>query len=162
LPARRLYCRRLKKFADRRRAVKKTSSCAFSSLELSFKDCGSRKSDLIDNLEVVIYHSIPVRAPVVLSLGRVFRFLPEPCGASAGDPRSPPSTEHLAALRPATQTNPGGSVVVGLGCAPCGTTGSPALSSSRPPPSSAGSAKAFACSGLGRSAPVSRGGAGRA
>jgi len=65
-------------------------------------------------MEVVIYHSIPVRALIVLSLGCVFRFLPEPCGAPAGDPRSPPSTGRFEALHPATQTDTGGSVVVGL------------------------------------------------
>jgi hypothetical protein len=36
------------------------------------------KSDLIDNLEIVIYHSVPIRAPFVRSLTRGFRFLPEP------------------------------------------------------------------------------------
>ena len=72
------------------------------------------KSELIDNLEVVIYHSIPVRALIVLSLGGVFRFLPEPWGAPAGDPRSPPSTRRFAPLRQATQTDTGGSAVVGL------------------------------------------------
>jgi hypothetical protein len=39
------------------------------------------KSDLIDRLGVVVYPSIPVRASIVGSLDRVFRFLPEPCGA---------------------------------------------------------------------------------
>src|SRR6516165_1862632 len=65
-------------------------------------------------MEVVIYHSIPVQALIVLSLGCVFRFLPEPCGAPAGDPRAPSSTRRFAALRPATQTDTGRSVVVGL------------------------------------------------
>ena len=71
-------------------------------------------SDLIDKLGVVLLLSIPIRAPIVRSLSRRFRFLPEPRGASVGDPRAPPSTRRLAALRPVTQTDTGGSVVVGL------------------------------------------------
>ena len=71
-------------------------------------------SDLIDKLGVVLFLSIPIRALIVRSLSRGFRFLPEPRGAPVGDPRSPPSTRRFAALRPATQTDTGGSVVVGL------------------------------------------------
>src|SRR5262249_40922175 len=50
------------------------------------------KSDPIDNLGVVVYPSIPVRAFIVRSLDHFFRFLPEASGARGGDPRSPPST----------------------------------------------------------------------
>src|SRR5262245_661633 len=72
------------------------------------------KSDLIDNLEVVIYHSIPIRAPFVRSVTRGFRFLPEPRVAPIGDLGPPPSTRRFAALGQATQTDTVGSVVVGL------------------------------------------------
>src|SRR5262249_2751182 len=39
---------------------------------------------------------------------------PEPGGAAAGDPRAPPSTRRSAALRQATETDFGGSILVGL------------------------------------------------
>ena len=55
------------------------------------------KSDLIDKLGVAVPLSIPFRPPIVGSLGRRFRFLPEPRGASARDPRAPPSTRRSAA-----------------------------------------------------------------
>src|SRR5215472_8014731 len=71
-------------------------------------------SDLIDKLEVVLFPSISLRAHIVRSLDHVFRFLSEPCGASARDPRPSPSTRRSATLRQATQTDPGGSVLVGL------------------------------------------------
>jgi hypothetical protein len=71
-------------------------------------------SDLIDKLGVVLFLSIPIRALIVRSLSRGFRFLPEPRSAPVGDPRSPPSTRRFAALRQTTQTDTGGSVVVGL------------------------------------------------
>jgi hypothetical protein len=38
--------------------------------------------DLIDRLGVVVYSSIPVRAPIVRTLGRCFRFLPAPRAAA--------------------------------------------------------------------------------
>ena len=71
-------------------------------------------SDLIDKLGVVLFLSIPIRAVIVRSLSRGFRFLPEPRGAPVGDPRAAPSTRRFAALRQATQTDTGRSVVVGL------------------------------------------------
>jgi hypothetical protein len=40
------------------------------------------KSDLIDKVGVVLFPSIPLRAPIVRSFDRVFRFLPEPCRAA--------------------------------------------------------------------------------
>jgi hypothetical protein len=43
--------------------------------------------DLIDKLRVAVYPSIPFPARTVGSPFCVFRFLPEPCGASAPDPR---------------------------------------------------------------------------
>jgi hypothetical protein len=116
--------------------------------------------DLIDKLRVAVYPSIPFQAPTVGSPGCVFRFLPEPRSASARDPRSPPSTRRSAALGQATEPDSGGSVTLGLGDARSGTTGSPASLSSKPRPSSAGTGKAFACSGTGRSDTVSRGGLG--
>ena len=70
--------------------------------------------DLIDKLRVAVYPSIPFQAPTVGSPGCVFRFLPEPRGASARDPRSPPSTGRPATLRQATETDPGGSIAMGL------------------------------------------------
>jgi hypothetical protein len=72
------------------------------------------KSDLIDKLGVALFPSIPLRAPIVRSFDRVFRFLPEPCGAASRDPRTPPSTGRPAALRQATETDPGGSIAMGL------------------------------------------------
>jgi len=69
-------------------------------------------SDLIDG--VVVFPSIPLRAPIVRSLNRTFRLLSEPCGASARDPGAPPSTRRSATLRRAAKTDPGGSVLVGL------------------------------------------------
>src|SRR5262249_38695860 len=63
------------------------------------------KSDLIDKLGVAVLPSMPFRADIVRSFDRVFRFLPEPCGASARDPRTPPSTRRSAALRQATETD---------------------------------------------------------
>src|SRR5215467_6883071 len=72
------------------------------------------KSDLIDKLGVAVLPSIPFRADIVRSFDRVFRFLPEPCGASARDPRTPPSTRCSAALRQATETDTGGSVTLGF------------------------------------------------
>src|SRR5260370_28902368 len=71
-------------------------------------------SDQIDKLGVAPPPSIPWRASFVGSLGRCFRFLSQPCGASARDPRSPPSTRRSPALRQATQIDPGGSLAVGL------------------------------------------------
>jgi hypothetical protein len=62
-------------------------------------------SDLIDKLGVAVFLSIPFRSPIIGSLGRRFRFLPEPGGAAARDPRSPPSTRRSAALRQATKTD---------------------------------------------------------
>jgi hypothetical protein len=62
-------------------------------------------SDLIDKLGVAVFLSIPFRPPIIGSLGRRFRFLPEPGGAPARDPRSPPSTRRSAALRQATKTD---------------------------------------------------------
>jgi hypothetical protein len=71
--------------------------------------------DLIDKLRVAVYPSIPFQAPTVGSPGCVFRFLPEPRGASARDPRSPPSIQRSAALGQATtETDSGGSVTLGL------------------------------------------------
>ena len=72
------------------------------------------KSDLIDKLGVVLFPSIPLRAPIVRSLDLTFRLLSEPGGASARDPRPSPSTRRSATLRQATQTDPGGSVLMGL------------------------------------------------
>src|SRR5262245_28559240 len=43
-------------------------------------------SDLIDKLRVAVPPSIPWRASFVGSLGRCFRFLSQPCDASARDP----------------------------------------------------------------------------
>ena len=71
-------------------------------------------SDLIDKLGVVVFPSILLRAPIVRFLDRTFRLLSEPGGASARDPRPSPSTRRSATLRQATQTDPGGSVLVGL------------------------------------------------
>ena len=71
-------------------------------------------SDLIDKLGVVLFPSILLRAPIVRSLDLTFRLLSEPGGASARDPRPSPSTRRSAALCQATQTDPGGSVPVGL------------------------------------------------
>ena len=71
-------------------------------------------SDLIDKLGVVLFPSIPLRAPIVRFLDRTFRLLSEPGGASTRDPRPSPSTRRSATLRQATQTDPGGSVLVGL------------------------------------------------
>jgi hypothetical protein len=70
--------------------------------------------DLIGKLGVAVPLSIPGWASIVGSVGCCFRFLPEPCEAPGGDPRSPPSTQRSAALRQATETDTGGSVVVGL------------------------------------------------
>src|SRR5258708_21380957 len=70
--------------------------------------------DLIDKLGVAVLPSIPVRAPTVRSPGCSIRFLPQSCGASARDPRSPPSSQRCAALRQTTETDTGGSPAVGL------------------------------------------------
>jgi len=53
-------------------------------------------SDLIDKLGVVVFPSIPLRAPIVRFLNRTFRLLSEPCGAAARDPRPSPSTRRSA------------------------------------------------------------------
>jgi CubicO group peptidase (beta-lactamase class C family) len=71
-------------------------------------------SDLIDKLGVVLFPSILLRAPIVRSLDLTFSLFSEPGGASARDPRPSPSTRRSATLRQATQTEPGGSVLVGL------------------------------------------------
>jgi hypothetical protein len=71
-------------------------------------------SDLIDKLGVVVFPSILLQAPIVRFLDRTFRLLSEPGGASARDPRPSPSTRRSATLRQATQTDPAGSVLVGL------------------------------------------------
>src|SRR5215831_9649390 len=71
-------------------------------------------SDLIDKLGVVLFPSILLRAPSVRFLDRTFRLLSEPGGASARDPRPSPSARRSSAFRQATQTDPGGSVLVGL------------------------------------------------
>ena len=71
-------------------------------------------SDLIGKLGVVLFPSIPLRAHFVRSFDHVFRFLSEPCGASARDPSPSPSTRRSAALCQATETDLGGSVPVGL------------------------------------------------
>src|SRR5258705_11109284 len=71
-------------------------------------------SDQIDKLGVAVPSSIPWRASFVGSLGSCFRFLSQPCGASARDPRAPPSTRRSPALRQTTQIDPGGSLAVGL------------------------------------------------
>jgi len=72
------------------------------------------KSDLIDKLGVVVFSSIPLWAPTVRSLDRTLRLLSEPGGPSARGPRPSPSTRRSATLRPATQTDPGGSIALGL------------------------------------------------
>jgi len=72
------------------------------------------KPDLIDNLGVALHPSIPVRTFIVRPFGRCFRFLPEPGGAAARDPRAPPSTRRSPAVRQTPQTDPGGSMAVGL------------------------------------------------
>ena len=72
------------------------------------------KSDLIDKLEVVLFHSIPLRTPLVRSFDRTFRLVSEPCGAPARDPRAPPSTRRSSPFRQATETDPGGSIALGL------------------------------------------------
>src|SRR5215831_3578833 len=71
-------------------------------------------SDLIDKLGVAVLPSIPFEISIVGSLGRCFRFLPEPCGAAARDPGSPPPTRRSAALRQTTETDSGRSILVGL------------------------------------------------
>src|SRR5215470_20224177 len=71
-------------------------------------------SDLIDKLGVAVLPSIPFEISMVGSLGRCFRFLPEPCGAAARDPGSPPPTRRSAALRQTTETDSGRSILVGL------------------------------------------------
>ena len=71
-------------------------------------------SDLIDTLGVVILPSIPLRALIVRALGSYFRFLPEPCGASARDPRPASPTRRSATLCQATETDFRGSILVGL------------------------------------------------
>src|SRR5215472_3996289 len=67
--------------------------------------------DLIDKLGVAVLPSISVRAPIVRFLDRFFRFLPQPCGASARDPSAPPSTRRSPTLRQATEADTGGSVL---------------------------------------------------
>src|SRR5215831_1905284 len=71
-------------------------------------------SDLIDKLGVAVLPSIPIWSPVVRSLGRVSRFLPESGHAATRDPRAPPSTRRPTALREATETNADGSITLGL------------------------------------------------
>src|SRR5215831_6457727 len=71
-------------------------------------------SEVIDKLGVGVLPSIPIWAPVVRSLDRVFRLLPEPGGSPTRGPRAAPSTRRPAALRQATETNPGGSITLGL------------------------------------------------
>src|SRR6516225_4427622 len=71
-------------------------------------------SDLIDKLGVVVFPSILLRSPIVRFFDRTFRLLSEPGGASARDPRPSPSSRRSATLGQATQTDPGGSVLVGL------------------------------------------------
>src|SRR5215471_6008893 len=71
-------------------------------------------SDLIDKLGVAVPPSIPFQTSIVGSLGCRFRFLPEPGGVAARDPRTPPSTRRSAALRQATETDSGRSIAVGL------------------------------------------------
>jgi hypothetical protein len=71
-------------------------------------------SDLIDKLGVAVFPSIPTWAPVVRSLDRVSRFLPESGHAATQDPRAPPSTRRPTALREATETNADGSITLGL------------------------------------------------
>jgi hypothetical protein len=68
-------------------------------LSYSFGTVVLAKSDLIDKLGVVVFPSISLRAPIVRSLDRVFRFPPEPRGAPTRDPRAPPSTRRPQALR---------------------------------------------------------------
>jgi hypothetical protein len=83
---------------------------SFATAPLEF----SQKSDLIDKLGVILFLSIPLRTPVVRSFDRTFRFLSEACGASARDPRAPPSNWRYAAFRQATETDTGGSMTPGL------------------------------------------------
>jgi hypothetical protein len=71
-------------------------------------------SDLIDKLGVVLFPSIPLRAPIVRFLNRTLRLLSQPCGASVRGLRPSPSTRRSATLRPATQTDTRGSMALGL------------------------------------------------
>ena len=88
--------------------VKKTDPCEIQATVVL------ANSDLIDKLGVVLFPSIPLRAPIVRFLDRTFRLLSQPCGASARDPFASPSTRRSAALRQATEIDPSGSVLVGL------------------------------------------------
>src|SRR5215471_10630277 len=81
---------------------------------LSARPTPPANSDLIDKLGVAVLPSIPIWAPVVRSLDCVFRFLPESDRAATRDPRAPPSTRCPAALCQAAETNPGGSITLGL------------------------------------------------
>src|SRR5215469_1850152 len=91
----------------RRAKLARVSSSRCSRLVLA-------NSDLIDTLGVVILPSIPLRALIVRALGSYFRFLPEPCGASARDPRPASPTRRSATLCQATETDFRGSILVGL------------------------------------------------
>ena len=78
------------------------------------KPLAAANSDLIDKLGVAVLPSIPIWAPVVRSLDRTFRFLPEPGRAATRDPHAPPSTRRPPALCQATETDPGGSITLVL------------------------------------------------
>ena len=72
------------------------------------------KSELIDKLRFGVLASTPVPPPLFGALGLSVRLFPEPCGAAAGDPGTPPPIRRFAPLREATETHGSGSCLVGL------------------------------------------------
>src|SRR4051794_9270419 len=74
--------------------------------------------DLVDTLGVVDLPSIPFGPSLFGALRLSFRFVPEPCGAAAGNPGPAPSTRCSAALGQTAQTHPGRSTPVGLAVRP--------------------------------------------
>src|SRR4051794_9722927 len=71
-------------------------------------------SELTDKVRVVVLPSTPFRPPVLGALGLPFRVLPEPCRPAMGDPRTPPPDRGSAALRETAETDPSGSMLVGV------------------------------------------------